>query len=102
MYGYDVKDWWKAFGKVVKADLMLIIGTSLTTYPANELPVIAERNGCKVIKINEDCISAFKFFEDELEKYNEMANKKYTERENELYTRGVLIGDKSNNILKDK
>ena len=40
-------------------DAMLVVGTSLTTYPAAALPDMARRNGAKIITINDDCISAF-------------------------------------------
>ena len=41
-----------------QADLMLVIGTSLSTYPAASLPDIARRHGAEIIEINEDCIAA--------------------------------------------
>lgn len=43
-----------------RSDLFLVIGTSLVTYPAAELPGIASRAGAEIIIINDDCIAAFK------------------------------------------
>ena len=37
-----------------KADLMLIVGTSLEVAPASDLPMLALRNGAKMIIINLD------------------------------------------------
>ncbi len=64
LYGDQPKGWWDAFEEVARADLLLVIGTSLQTYPANQLPIMAERNGCQVIKINDDCLKAFSFFDE--------------------------------------
>lgn len=41
-----------------KTDLMLVIGTSLSTYPAASLPDIAKKRGARIIVIDEDCVSA--------------------------------------------
>ena len=41
-----------------QADLMLVIGTSLVTYPAASLPEIAKRRGARIIVINDDCVKA--------------------------------------------
>lgn len=62
LYGDDIKGWWQAVEEVGKADLLLVIGTSLATYPANQLPIMATRNGCQVIYINDDCLEAFRFY----------------------------------------
>jgi NAD-dependent deacetylase len=35
-----------------KADVLLIIGTNAEVYPANEIPVIAKKNGAIIIEIN--------------------------------------------------
>ncbi len=43
-----------------RSDLFLVIGTSLVTYPAAELPNIARQAGAQVIIINDDCIAAFR------------------------------------------
>jgi NAD-dependent deacetylase len=64
LYGDSLKGWWEAVEEIARADLFLVIGTSLTTYPANQLPLMAERNGCPIVYINEDCVSAFNFLED--------------------------------------
>jgi len=62
LYGDQLNDWHKAVEEIAKADLLLVIGTSLQTYPANQLPIMAERNGCpKITYINSDCIGAFSF-----------------------------------------
>lgn len=37
-------------------DLMLVVGTSLSTYPAALLPEEARKHGAKIIVVNEDCI----------------------------------------------
>jgi NAD-dependent deacetylase len=42
----------KSFEEVSKADVMLIIGTNAEVLPAAELPLIAKKNGAKIIEIN--------------------------------------------------
>jgi NAD-dependent deacetylase len=37
-----------------KADLMLVVGSSLEVAPASDLPMLAARNGAKIILINKD------------------------------------------------
>lgn len=37
-----------------KADLMLVIGSSLEVAPASELPMLAARNGARIIMLNKD------------------------------------------------
>lgn len=46
----------EAWSLAEKCDLMLVVGTSLTTYPAAMLPEIAARKGAKIILVNDDCI----------------------------------------------
>ena len=58
LYGDNVQHLQEAVELCEKADLMLVIGTSLTTYPAAALPEIAEEHGVKIILINDDCIKA--------------------------------------------
>jgi NAD-dependent deacetylase len=42
----------KSYEEVNKADLMLIIGTHAEVLPAAEFPIIAKKNGAKIIEIN--------------------------------------------------
>jgi len=58
MYGDSVRYLNEAMELSRKADLMLVIGTSLVTYPAAALPKIARANGAKIVMINEDCVGA--------------------------------------------
>lgn len=55
LYGDALKGWDDAVREVTRADLLLVVGTSLTTYPANQLPAMAERLGAQIISINRDC-----------------------------------------------
>ncbi len=55
LYGDPLRDWEQAIAETMQADLLLVIGSSLTTYPANQLPELAEHNGARVIAINKDC-----------------------------------------------
>jgi NAD-dependent deacetylase len=38
-----------------QADVMLVIGSSLEVAPASEIPLLARRNGAKIIIVNLDC-----------------------------------------------
>lgn len=58
LYGDSVRYLDEAIRLSEEADLMLVIGTSLTTYPAASLPEIAREHGARIIEINDDCISA--------------------------------------------
>ncbi|MDK2810214.1 MAG: NAD-dependent deacetylase [Petroclostridium sp.] len=60
LFGDQIHDWEQAVEQAQKCDLMLVIGTSLQVAPANLLPGIAQRNGAKVVIINEDSESLFK------------------------------------------
>ncbi len=60
LYGDNIQNLYEAIELSEKTDLMLVIGTSLTTYPAAALPEIAHRRGARVIVINDDCIGALK------------------------------------------
>jgi NAD-dependent deacetylase len=42
----------RSFEEVNKTDLMLIIGTNAEVLPAADLPVLAKKNGAKIIEIN--------------------------------------------------
>lgn len=44
-----VNAWDSAFGHFQKADLVIVIGSSLEVYPANQLPAISVSNGAKLI-----------------------------------------------------
>ncbi len=58
LYGDNIQHLQQAVELSEKADLMLVIGTSLTTYPAAAMPEIAREHGAKIILINDDCIKA--------------------------------------------
>ena len=48
----------QAQDEILSSDLLLVLGTSLTVYPAAALPEIAFRNGCRVIVVNSGATSA--------------------------------------------
>lgn len=56
LYGDRVRGIEQAWGLAEKCDLMLVVGTSLVTYPAAMLPDIARRAGARIIVVNEDCV----------------------------------------------
>ena len=58
LYGDNVQKLYEAIEQSEQADLMLVIGTSLTTYPAAAMPDIARKRGARIIEINDDCIKA--------------------------------------------
>jgi len=58
LYEDSVQHLYEAMRLSEQADLMLVIGTSLVTYPAAALPDIARRRGAKIIEINNDCVAA--------------------------------------------
>lgn len=58
LYGDNVHNLYEAIELSEHTDLMLVIGTSLTTYPAAAMPEIARKRGARVIVINDDCIKA--------------------------------------------
>ena len=43
-----------ALGLAAQADLMLAVGSSLVVYPAAELPVVAVRNGARLVIVNDE------------------------------------------------
>lgn len=56
LYGDNLHCFDEAVQETLQTDLFLVIGTSLTTYPANQLPWLARQNGVRVVEINEDCV----------------------------------------------
>jgi len=63
-----------------QADVFLVIGSSLTTQPAGSLPIIAKRNGAKLIIINRgktqlDYLADLRFNEDSGEVLNAVVKK---------------------------
>jgi NAD-dependent deacetylase len=42
----------RSFAEAKKADVMLIIGTNAEVLPAADIPVVAKKNGAKIIEIN--------------------------------------------------
>jgi NAD-dependent deacetylase len=53
-YGEEVHDYGYATDKIYAADVLLVVGTSLTTYPANTLVLLAQHRGMDVITVNRD------------------------------------------------
>lgn len=56
----------KAFADFTSSDLVLVLGSSLTVYPAAELPLSAARSGVKIVVCNAnptqiDCYAALKY-----------------------------------------
>lgn len=58
LYGDPVRELDAAFAWLEDADLLLVIGTSLETYPAAALPGIAQKNGVRVLVEDRDCVRA--------------------------------------------
>lgn len=56
LYGDPVRHLERAWHLASTCDLMLVVGTSLTTYPAAALPDAARQGGAKVIEVNDDCV----------------------------------------------
>ncbi len=56
LYGDNVRGIDIAYEMAQDCDLMLVIGTSLVTYPAAALPDVARRSGAKILMINDDCV----------------------------------------------
>ena len=56
LYGDAVRHMEEAYELSARADLMLVVGSSLTTYPAAALPDVARRHGAEVILVNDDCV----------------------------------------------
>jgi NAD-dependent deacetylase len=47
----------EAYARSASADLFIVIGSSLTVHPAASMPVIAKRNGAKLVIVNRDATS---------------------------------------------
>lgn len=47
-----VEAWQSAYDEIQKADVVLVIGSSLEVYPANTLPEMAVQNGAKLVIVN--------------------------------------------------
>lgn len=58
LYGDAVRGFETAVQLVEGCDLLLVIGTSLSTYPAAMLPDYARRNGAAVLVEDRDCVAA--------------------------------------------
>ncbi|MBU2512865.1 NAD-dependent protein deacylase [bacterium] len=52
MFGEAVQYLDEAYDAAIKADLLLILGTSGVVYPAADIPIQASRSGAKIIEIN--------------------------------------------------
>lgn len=58
LYGDSVRGLDQAYDLLEACDVLLVIGTSLETYPAALMPQIARQNGARVLVENDDCILA--------------------------------------------
>lgn len=58
LYGDAVRGLEKAAQWIESCDLLVVIGTSLTTYPASALPDMARQHGAKVLMEDRDCLAA--------------------------------------------
>jgi len=58
LYGDAVRGMDEAMELVSGCDLLVVIGTSLETYPAAMLPGFARRNGVRVMIEDRDCVAA--------------------------------------------
>lgn len=58
LYGDAVRGLDEAMAWLRQADLLLVIGTSLETYPAATLPDIARQSGARILVEDRDCIAA--------------------------------------------
>ncbi len=58
LYGDAVRSIDEAIRMVRGCDLLLVVGTSLETYPAAMLPDIARQGGARVMMENQDCVAA--------------------------------------------
>lgn len=56
LYGDAVRHLDRAWDLAGDCDLMLVVGTSLTTYPAAALPDAARQAGARIIMVNDDCV----------------------------------------------
>lgn len=53
----------KAYEETIKADLFIVLGSSLTVSPANQFPLIAKRNGAKLAIINMESTIMDRYFD---------------------------------------
>ncbi len=60
LYGDAVRGISEAWEMTERCDLLLVIGTSLETYPAAALPDVARSAGIPVVIENRDCVGAFR------------------------------------------
>ncbi|MGN6130025.1 MAG: NAD-dependent deacetylase, partial [Nocardioidaceae bacterium] len=44
----------EAMGAAAGADLMIAVGSSLQVYPAADLPIVAVRNGARLVIVNDE------------------------------------------------
>ena len=58
LYGDPVRGLGEAMDWLMASDLLLVIGTSLETYPAAALPRVARERGIRVLIEHRDCIAA--------------------------------------------
>lgn len=58
LYGDAVREFEHSVDLLMKSDLLLVIGTSLETYPAASLPTMARERGIQVIIEDRDCVAA--------------------------------------------
>lgn len=65
LYGDAVRGLSEATELLSGCDLLLVIGTSLETYPAAALPDLARRHGARVLIENTDCVAALSEKENE-------------------------------------
>ncbi|NQT60288.1 MAG: NAD-dependent deacetylase [Bacteroidetes bacterium] len=63
---------------ILSSDLLLVLGTSLTVYPAASLPETAVKNGCRIVVVNSGSTSADRYadlrFTDLKEVFTELHN----------------------------
>ncbi|OQD35996.1 Sir2 family NAD-dependent protein deacetylase [Bacillus toyonensis] len=52
LLGESIKNFHLASDEIYRADLLLIIGSELKFWPANQLVAKAQKHGCKIIYIN--------------------------------------------------
>lgn len=58
LYDDPVRGLEEAVDRLMDCDLLLVIGTSLQTYPAASLPDIARQRGARILVEDRDCIAA--------------------------------------------
>lgn len=58
----------RAYEEVEKADLLIVLGSSLKVSPANSLPLVAKRNGAKLVIVNKTCTCMNRHFDIKIHK----------------------------------